>query len=183
MRTARALAVALTLLASMSLSVRAQQAPSGAPPRQGGEAAQPTGSGAAAEATWATQCTAKTRLAALECSVQQSIVKADTRQLIATFGIRIPPETRAPVMMIQLPLGLYVPAGVALHVDQGQAVALPIQTCDATGCYAGIPVAAEFLGQLRSGKTLRITFENLAQSKVELPLPLAGFASAYDAVK
>jgi invasion protein IalB len=180
---AAVLTVAITLLTSISISVRAQQAAPGAPGRQPGEAAQPAGPGAATEATWATQCTAKTRLAALECSVQQSIVKTDTRQLIATFGIRIPPETRAPVMMIQLPLGLYVPAGVALHVDQGQAVALPIQTCDATGCYAGIPVAAEFLEQLRNGKTLRIRFENLAQSKVEVPLPLAGFASAYDAVR
>jgi invasion protein IalB len=136
-----------------------------------------------AESDWATQCTAKARQAAVECSVQQSVVKSDTRQLVAMFGIRVPADTRSPVMMIQLPLGLYLPAGVEVQVDQGKALPLPLQTCDANGCYAGAPVAADLLQQLRAGKTLRLTFQNLSQSKVDLSMPLEGFAAAYDSVK
>jgi len=135
------------------------------------------------ESNWITQCGSKTRQGALECSVRQSVIKTDTGQTVAMFSVRIPAETRSPVMMIQLPLGLYLPSGVELQVDDNKVIALPLQTCEASGCYVGAPVPAELAEQLRRGTLLRIGFKNLAETKIDVPMPLAGFAAAFDAIK
>jgi invasion protein IalB len=132
---------------------------------------------------WATRCVSKTRAEPLECVAEQSVVKADTRQLIAMFSVRIPSDTRSPVTMIQLPLGLYLPAALEVLVDDGAAVTLPLQTCDANGCYAGAPLSPELLDRLRRGRTLRLRFENLARAKMDVALSLEGFSQAFDAVK
>ena len=52
------------------------------------------------------------------------------------INIRVPADTRAPVALVQLPLGLNLPAGAKLQVDDGKTSDLQIQTCEERGCYA-----------------------------------------------
>ena len=59
-----------------------------------------------------------------------------TGQSIVLINIRIAPDTRQPVALLQLPLGLNLPAGAKLQVDEGKMVDLQIQTCENRGCYA-----------------------------------------------
>jgi invasion protein IalB len=138
---------------------------------------------AAVQSNWVTQCGGQSRQVVVGCSLQQSVIKTDTRQLVVMFSIRVPGDTRAPVMMVQLPLGVFIPGGVELQADTNTVVSLPLQTCDANGCYAGAPVSSEFAEQLKRGKTLRISFKDLSQTKLDIPMPLSGFPAAYDAIK
>ena len=92
-------------------------------------------------------------------------------------------ETRAPVGLVQLPLGLNLPAGAKLQVDDGKASDLQIQTCEARGCYANLQIAPEMLTALKSGKQLKVSFQNLAKETIAIPMPLADFASAYEKIK
>ena len=135
------------------------------------------------QSNWITRCTSQTRAGSLECAVEQSIVKTDTRQTVALFRVQVPAETRAPAMLVQLPLGLFIPAGLGLQIDDQKASTQPIHTCDAGGCYVTGPLAAELLGQLQTGKTLRLRFQNLAKETIDVSMPLDGFASAYAGIK
>ena len=67
--------------------------------------------------------------------------------------------------------------------DDGKSIDLPIQTCENRGCYASFPVGAETLNALRSGKQLKIMFQDLSKETITIPLPLNDFASAYDKIK
>ncbi len=111
------------------------------------------------------------------------MIKNDTRQVIVLFRVRVPPDTRAPVMMVQLPLGLYLPAQVVLHIDDRKAGEFPPQTCDASGCYISGPLSAELLAQLAAGKILKFSFQNLARETIDVSMPLAGFAQAYEGIR
>jgi invasion protein IalB len=84
---------------------------------------------------------------------------------------------------VQLPLGLNLPAGARLQVDEGKPADLQIQTCENRGCYANLPVAPDLLAALRSGKQLKISFQNLAKETITIPMPLTDFAAAYDKIK
>jgi invasion protein IalB len=44
-------------------------------------------------------------------------------------------------MMIQLPVGLFLPGGVNFQIDDGKLQALAIQACDLKGCYAATTVS------------------------------------------
>jgi invasion protein IalB len=144
------------------------------------DAAAPT---PAATPGWAARCTSLSRDAPLECVIEQTAILSKTGQLIVLVNIRVPSDTHAPVAFVQLPLGLSLPAGARFQVDDGKIVDLQIQTCETRGCYANAPIAPDILTALKSGKQLKVSFQNLAKETIAIPMPLADFAAAYDKIK
>jgi invasion protein IalB len=161
--------------------------PAAAAPAAPAAAPQGDASGASPAAPsqpgWAARCSSASRDAPLECAVEQTAVLQKTGQLIVLVNIRVPSDTHTPVALVQLPLGLNLPGGAKLQVDDGHATDLQIQTCEARGCLAGTPVVPDLLAALKSGKQLKISFENLGKETITIPLPLGDFAAAYDKIK
>jgi invasion protein IalB len=149
--------------------------------------ATPTPSLAAAPAPaqpgWAARCSSPGRDAPLECAMEQNAVLTKTGQLVVLVNIRVPGDSRAPIALVQLPLGLNLQAGAKFQIDDGKSVDLPVQTCENRGCYASIPVSPEMLAALKSGKQLKILFQDLAKETITIPMPLNDFAAAYDKIK
>jgi invasion protein IalB len=132
---------------------------------------------------WAPRCGSASRDAPLECAIEQSAVLPRTGQLVILVNIRVPADTHTPSALIQLPLGLNLPGGAKLQVDDGTATDMQIQTCEARGCYAGTTIAPDLLAAMKSGKQLKVSFQNLNKETLTVPLPLADFAAAYDKIK
>ena len=151
-------------------------------------AAAPADNGAAAANTapppgWIARCGSASRDAPLECAVEQNAILPRTGQLVIAVNIRVPGDTRTPSALIQLPLGLNIPNGAKLQVDEGKTADLQIQTCEARGCYAGTTIAPDLLAAMKSGKQLKVSFQNLNKETLTVPLPLADFAAAYEKIK
>jgi invasion protein IalB len=155
-----------------------QAAPSPAPTQP-----QAAAEGAPAQPGWIARCTSASRDAPLECAIEQNAVLTKTGQTIVLINIRIAPDTRTPVALLQLPLGLNLPVGAKLQVDEGKTVDLQIQTCENRGCYASTPIAPDLLASLKSGKQLKVSFQNMAKETIAIPMPLSDFATAYDKIK
>jgi invasion protein IalB len=179
------LAAAMTL-ASAGFS-HAQQAPkSKTVPHVAATAAPP-----AAEAPantppppgWSARCSSASRDAPMECAMEQQAVQSKTGQLVALINIRVPSDTHTPIATVQLPLGLNLPSGAKFQVDDGKVTDLTIQTCEARGCFAGGSIAPDLLAAMRTGKQLKLSFQNLAKETITIPMPLADFAAAYDKIK
>jgi invasion protein IalB len=132
---------------------------------------------------WIARCGSASRDAPLECVIEQNAVLPRTGQLVIAVNIRVPADTHTPSALIQLPLGLNIPNGAKLQVDDGKATDLQIQTCEARGCYAGTAIAPDLLAAMKSGKQLKVSFQNLNKETLTVPLPLADFAAAYDKIK
>lgn len=139
--------------------------------------------GAAPQPGWIARCTSASRDAPLECAIEQTAVLTKTGQLIVLVNIRVPSDTHAPVMLVQLPLGLNLPAGAKWQVDDGKVIEVPIQTCEARGCYASTPIAPDVLAAMKSGKQMKVSFQNMTKETITIPMPLAEFAAAYDKIK
>jgi invasion protein IalB len=132
---------------------------------------------------WAVRCTSASRAAPLECAMEETAVLSKTGQLIVLVNIRVPSDTHAPLATVQLPLGLNLPGGAKLQVDDGKTADLLIQTCENRGCYAGAAITPDMLAALKSGKELKLSFQNLAKETITVPMPLTDFATAYDKIK
>jgi invasion protein IalB len=185
------IAVATLLAVAFAAAVHAQSAPkskgpaspaqptppAAAPPTDQGSATAPPAQG------WAARCSSISRDAPLECAIEQTAVLTKTGQLIVLVNVRVPSDTRAPVAVVQLPLGLNLPAGAKLQIDDGKTVDLQVQTCETRGCYASMPVAPDMLAALKSGKQLKVLFQTMAKETITIPLPLGDFAAAYDKIK
>jgi invasion protein IalB len=180
-----AIAVALATLAS---GPSFAQSPKSNPPRAAqnnpAPAAPPADStNPAPQAGWAARCSSASRAAPLECAMEQTAVLSKTGQLVVLINIRVPSDTHAPVALVQLPLGLNLPGGAKLQVDEGKIIDAQIQTCEARGCYASVAIAPDLLAALRSGKQLKVSFQNLGKETITIPMPLADYAAAYDRIK
>ena len=79
--------------------------------------------------------------------------------------------------------GANLPAGAKFQVDDGKTSELQIQTCEARGCYANLQISPDVLTALKSGKQLKVSFQNLAKETISIPMPLADFAAAYEKIK
>jgi invasion protein IalB len=134
-------------------------------------------------ANWASRCAAEGRQSAPDCSVEQSIIETKSRQLLMQIVVRVPPDTRKPVLTIQLPLGLFLPAGVTIRFDEGKPERFDVQTCDQKGCYLQMPVSNEMMAEMAKGKQMSVTFQNLGKQDIGVPVSLAGFTVAYDKIK
>jgi invasion protein IalB len=148
-------------------SPQAESAPANAPSQPG----------------WIARCSSASREAPLECAMEQTAVLTKTGQLIVLVNIRVPSDSRTPVALVQLPLGLNLPAGAKVQVDDGKAADLQIQTCEARGCYANTPIAPDMLAAMKTGKQFKVSFQNLAKETISIPMSLTDFAAAYDKIK
>jgi len=154
-----------------------------ATPTAPAQSTEPQANGAPQQPGWVPRCASASRAAPLECAVEETAVLTKTGQLIVLVNIRVASDTHKPVALVQLPLGLNLPVGAKLQVDEGKVVDLQIQTCEQRGCYANLPVAPDLLAALRTGKQLKISFQNLGKETITIPLPLTDFAAAYDKIK
>ena len=130
------------------------------------------------QAGWSVKCANAGK--GLECEALQSIALRDTGQHLITISLRRNPDDEVATMLLHLPHGMYLPAGIETKVDNGNATKLPVQTCDARGCYAGSGADAAMIEALRKGKTLAVSFENLGRKTITVNVPLAGFTAAFE---
>jgi len=180
-KTSIAFAILVTLAALGSSSQAQSPKSKPAPPAAQSATAPPAD--ATPQPGWAARCSSASRAAPLECAIEQTAVLSKTGQLVVLINIRVPSDTHAPVALVQLPLGLNLPGGAKLQVDEGKIIDAPIQTCEARGCYASLPVSPDLLVALRSGKQLKVSFQNLGKETITIPMPLADYAAAYDKIK
>lgn len=174
-----------SVLAVFTLAAALLTAPSGAAtdPKANTGAGAKQATAQTREQGWVAQCSSASRGAAPDCAVNQRVVLANTGQLLAAITIRVPSETRKPVMMLQAPLGLYLPPGMSLTIGKGKTVTVPLQTCDNNGCYAGQPMSADMLKQFRSGDKLVLKFQNMNRQDINVTVSLKGFSEAFEKVK
>jgi invasion protein IalB len=182
----------LIALASVGLigSGLAQQAPKSKGPAQVAPAPAPAPAPSGTQAAtppvspgWAGRCSSASRDAPLECTIEQNAILTKTGQVLVLVVIRVPGDTRAPIAFVQLPLGLNLQTGAKFQVDDGKLIDLPMQTCENRGCYASTAVTPELLTALKSGKQLKVSFQDLAKETITVPMPLNDFAAAYDKIK
>jgi invasion protein IalB len=119
----------------------------------------------------------------LDCRTINRVHQRDNQQLIAAVAVRVAPDTKKPVLAIQLPLGIQVTEQVALRVDEGPTERFPVQTCTQTGCVVGAAFSEALLGAMRSGKELKVAFQSMTRQTVTVTMPLVGFAIAWDKIK
>ncbi|MFG1478975.1 invasion associated locus B family protein [Xanthobacter sp. V4C-4] len=130
---------------------------------------------------WRLECTNGAK--GVDCQVGQRVVVKDSGQLVAMVAARVPADTRKPVLVSQIPLGILVSQPVVLKVDGQNAVNLAVETCRPEGCFANAPLPDAFATATRTGKELNLSFKGVDGQTVNMNLPLEGFAAVYAKAK
>jgi invasion protein IalB len=95
--------------------------------------------------------------------------------------VLVEPEGEAKKLLrVTLPLGVSLQAGTRVIIDNGQPLTGPYLICLSNGCMAEYEASNELITKMKSGQTLHVQGINGSGQPINIPMPLADFAKAYD---
>ncbi|MCZ7598248.1 MAG: invasion associated locus B family protein [Gammaproteobacteria bacterium] len=89
---------------------------------------------------------------------------------------------QVPIAVFTFPLGIYLPAGAAIRVDEGEPVRLEIERCINRGCQSAVALEPAQLETFKAGREAIVTIGRDREQAVDLRVSLSGFSAAYDAL-
>jgi invasion protein IalB len=118
------------------------------------------------------------------CFIFQRITSKEDDKRIADATIAYLPKMDKPVMVITLPLGVFLPAGIQLKIDDGKEEArAPYVQCIQDGCQTRLQMSKELITKMKAGKRLIISFLTPQQKQLAFPISLSGFTAAINSLK
>jgi invasion protein IalB len=177
-RRCRWVATALAV-ASLWLLV-ALAGPAGAQPTAGAQA--PDGTVKARHGDWQVVCKAPPPGAKSEiCALVQSVTAEDRKNVgLTVYFQRFSNGTR--VLRVFAPLGVLLPPGLGLKIDDKDVGHAPFLRCHTFACYAQVVAEDKLLEQLKAGKTAIFIIFQTEEAGIGIPISLTGFAQALAAL-
>jgi len=183
----RPLCLAATLLGASFTSVQAQAVSPHPTPTQHQEdiilaQTQPKNNPQNNNEPWAIQCGEDQTSGKKFCRMQQSLRYKKTGQRL--LAVIIQPQAVEPklAILLSLPHGLYLPAGTAFKIDDGEENRMLIETCDAEGCYASGGISEKMVAIMKKGEKMLIGFQASNKKPITIPITLKGFTAAFDKI-
>lgn len=117
------------------------------------------------------------------CLMIQNVINKENNQPMMVVQIGFVPDASEPAVVITLPLGVLLPAGVAVQVDQNEAIRLPYSWCFPDGCRVRMLLDESQLALFRAGNGGTVTFQQASGQVGSLPFSLSGFTKALASLK
>lgn len=133
--------------------------------------------------SWRVQCNSATG-APSACRMFQNVVLKESREPILQFFVGFPDQSKFPVGLFVVPLGIHLPSGVRLTIDDGQAYELSVEVCLPQGCQIRFGFDDNFLALFKRGSGATVSFFGGAKRQpYNVPVSLKGFTAALAAVQ
>ena len=132
--------------------------------------------------SWTVRCETAEAGTQSGCIMFQNVVLKTGGQPVLHFAIGYAPEDGTPTVIISLPLGISLPPGISIQIDEGKTANFPVERCEPEGCRAGMKLRDATIEQLTSGVRLTITFHDGERQPITVPLSLDGFGDGFQAL-
>jgi invasion protein IalB len=129
---------------------------------------------------WVTRCETPPGAASEQCAIVLSVVDQDRPSLILVVIVLNTADRKTRLMRIIAPLGVLLPPGVSLRIDNAEAGRLSFLQCRPNGCVAQLAMDEALVNKLKAGKTATLGVFQTPEEGVGVPAPLAGFKEAYE---
>ena len=186
---AGALAVVLAVpLATAQDAVPKSSAAPKSPPAAGAPPGAPAGaplppSATATEDAWVKLCMKSDQTQNKEiCLINHEGLEPNTGMVLIAAAVRKVEGEEKQQLLVRVPTAyaLVIPAGVQIKIDEAQPIQLQYAICFPTSCQVQIELTQELMDQMRKGKQMVVAAMNIQQKTMGFPVPLTGFAKAYD---
>jgi invasion protein IalB len=172
LRAAAALCVAGLGLAVPAAAQQTQ------PPQQ----AQPERVLKATHGAWEVQCLKDTDT----CVMQQVGKTADGKRAMLVLierlaGVTAEGKSVPAAITVHTPLGVLIPYGVRVKIDQGDVHPVPLMRCLADSCMARAPMQEKDIQMFKKGTSAKFGF--FLTDEVLVDVSLNGFTAAFDSLK
>ena len=129
---------------------------------------------------WQIRCETPPGAQSEQCALFQSVVAEDRASVGITVLVLKTADQKTRLMRVQAPLGVLLPAGLGLKVDNVDVGRAGFVRCLQRGCYAEVVMDDELVKKLRSGQTATFFIFQTPEEGIGFPLSLKGFGEGYD---
>jgi invasion protein IalB len=190
---ALALGLAMPVAMAQQVQPKASQvqkaqppAPPAAAPGAAGAVPAPAadaGAGGAPEDAWVKLCMKSDQTNNKEiCLTNHEGLEPNTGMVLIAAAVRRVEGEDKQQLLVRVPTAyaLVIPAGVQIKIDDGQPIQLQYMICFPTSCQVQLELTKELFDSMRKGKQMVVAAMNIQQKTMGFPVPLTGFAKAYD---
>jgi invasion protein IalB len=181
---------ALAIVLAMPMATAQDAVPkSTAAPKSAPAAGAPAGGAAGAapatatEDAWVKLCMKSEQTQNKEiCLINHEGLEPNTGMVLIAAAVRKVEGEEKQQLLVRVPTAyaLVIPAGVQIKIDEAQPIQLQYAICFPTSCQVQIELTNEMMDQMRKGKQMVVAAMNIQQKTMGFPVPLTGFAKAYD---
>ncbi len=129
---------------------------------------------------WDTRCETPPGAAYEQCAVVLSVVDQERPNLTLVVIALNTADRKARLLRVIAPLGVLLPPGVGLKIDDQDMGRLNFLQCLANGCVAQVAMDDKLIDKLKTGKTATLAIFQTPEQGIGVLAPLAGFKEAYE---
>jgi invasion protein IalB len=129
---------------------------------------------------WQIRCDTPPGAQAEQCALIQSVVAEDRSNAGLTVIVLKTADQKSKLMRVVAPLGVLLPSGLGLKLDNVDVGRAGFVRCLPNGCVAEVVMDDKLLNQLRTAKTATFIIFETPEEGIGFPLSLNGLGEGYD---
>jgi invasion protein IalB len=131
---------------------------------------------------WETRCDKPPGAQGEICSMMQFVTAEDRDNVGLSVIVLKTADKKSKVMRVLAPLGVLLPSGLGLKIDQNEMGRAGFVRCLPDGCLAEVILDDDLIGKLRNGKTATFVIFQTPEEGIGIPISLTGFGPGFDAL-
>ncbi len=128
---------------------------------------------------WEIRCETPAGASAEQCALIQSVAAEDKANVNLVVIVLKTSDGKSRLLRVIAPLGVLLPSGLGLNIDQTKIGSAGFVKCLPTGCVAEVVMDDKLVEQLKNGKTATFVIHQTPDEGIGLPLALNGFKEGY----
>lgn len=131
---------------------------------------------------WQMRCETPPGAKSEQCALVQNVMAEDRPNLTLLVIALKTADGKSRLLRMVAPLGILIPAGIGLRIDDKDIGRAGYVRCLTTGCIAEAVLDDTLLGQLRGGQTATFIVFQTPEEGVGIPVSLNGFGTGFDSL-
>lgn len=128
---------------------------------------------------WEMRCETPPGASREQCAIIQSVAAEDKPNVNLVVIVLKTADGKSRLLRVIAPLGVLLPAGLGLKIDQTDVGRAGFVRCLPSGCIAEVVMEDKLIDQMSSGQSATFIIFNTPEEGVGIPLVLTGFKDAY----
>src|SRR5438876_6157742 len=131
-------------------------------------------------ADWQIRCDTPPGAQGEQCALIQSVTAEDRANVGLTVIVLKTADQKSRLMRVVAPMGVLLPSGLGLKIDQADVGRAGFVRCLPNGCIAEVVLDDNLVKQLRSGQVATFIIFQTPEEGIGFPMSLKGFGEGYD---
>ena len=129
---------------------------------------------------WQIRCDTPPGAQGEQCALMQSVTAEDRPNVGLTVLVLKIADLKSRLMRVVAPLGVILPSGLGLKIDNADVGRAGFVKCLPNGCLAEINMEDDLVKKMREGHTATFIIFLTPEEGIGFPMSLKGFGDGYD---